>query len=73
MERSRKPGATATSPEQDRQLRQQQEQAFDRLEKLAERNADKSPGEVLAAVTQEVEAARQERHAQRKSPKARRR
>lgn len=63
----------AIRPERDRGLRQQQEQAFDRLEKLAERNADKSPDEVLAEVTQEVETVRQELYAQRKATKARRR
>jgi len=62
VERKGKPFAVVISPEQYQSLKAQQEAAFQRLDQLAERNADKDPNE-------EVEAVRQERYEQPKAAK----
>src|SRR5689334_18070671 len=72
VERKGKPFAVVISPEQYQNLQKQQEAAFQRLQKLAERNADNDPDEVLAEVTKEVEAVRQERYEKQKKTKGRR-
>jgi prevent-host-death family protein len=73
VERKGKPVAVVIPPEEFERLQKQQEQAFKTLDRLAERNADKSPDEVLADVTDEVEAVRQEMYErQNKTNKSRR-
>ena len=69
VERKGRPFAVVISPEQYESLRAQQERAWKTVERIQERNADKSPEEVLADVTAEVEAIRQERYEQRKRAK----
>jgi antitoxin YefM len=57
VERKGKPFAVVISPEDFERL---QEQAWKTVDRVRERNADKDPDEVLADVTAEVEAVRQE-------------
>ena len=49
-----------------------EEWAWAAIEKVQERNADKDPDEVLADVTAEVEAVRQEMYEEQKAAKRRR-
>src|SRR6266516_2269132 len=72
VERKGKPFAVVISPEQYQNIQKQQEAAVQRLQKLAARNADKDPDQVLAEVTKEVEAVRQESYAKQKKTKGRR-
>jgi prevent-host-death family protein len=72
VERKGKPFAVVISPEQYQNLQKQQQAAALRLQELAERNADKDPDQVLAEVTKEVEAVRQERYEKQKKTKGRR-
>ena len=71
VERKGKPFAVVISPEQYQNLQKQQEAATSRLKQLAESNADKDPDQVLAEVTKEVEAVRQERYEKQKKTKGR--
>ncbi len=75
VERNGKPFAVVISPEEYQQIQERQERAWKSVERIQERNADKSPEEVLADVTAEVEAVRQERYEQqqRKTTKKSRR
>ena len=60
VERKGRPFAVVISPEDYEVLRKQRERAWAAIEQVQERNADKDPDEVLADVTAEVEAVRQE-------------
>jgi prevent-host-death family protein len=75
VERNGKPFAVVVSPEEYQQIQERQERAWKSVERLQELNADKDPEEVLADVTAEVEAVRQERYEQqqRKAAKKSRR
>lgn len=72
VEKKGKPVAVVINPEQDEQLERERQAILDRFwqtaERIAERNADKDPDEVLADVTAAVDEVRQEHHerAQRK-------
>ena len=65
MEEQGKTRVASFSPELDRDLRARQERAWETVERVQDRNAAISPEEVLADVTAEVEAVRQERYEQR--------
>lgn len=69
MERKGRPFTVVNNPEQDESLKAQQDRAWKAVERVQERNADKSPEEVLADVTAEVEAVRQERYEQPEAAK----
>ncbi len=67
MEGQRKPVATAIDPATEQPLQEQDErQARKRVwraaERIAGRNRDRNPDEVLAAVTEVVEEVRQDRY-----------
>jgi prevent-host-death family protein len=68
VERNGKPFAVVVSPEEYQTLKAQQERAWQAVDQVKQRNADKSPEEVLADVTAEVEAVRQEMYEQRTKP-----
>ena len=75
VERKGKPFAVVISPEEYQKIQERQERAWKSVERLQELNADNDPEEVLADVTAEVEAVRQERYEQqhRKAAKKSRR
>jgi hypothetical protein len=62
VEKNGKPFAVVISPEQYERLLEAQQRAWAVVEAVQARNADLDPDEVLADVTAEVEAVRQERH-----------
>ena len=73
VERNGKPFAVVISPEQFERLQEAQQRAWAVVEAVQARNADLDPDEVLADVTAEVEAVRQERHDATARARARRR
>lgn len=73
VERKGKPVAVVIPPEQYQKLQEQQERAWEAVDRVRERNADKDPDEVLADVTAEVEAVRQEMYERAKGVSKRRR
>ena len=60
VEKKGKPYAVMISPEQYEQLRQQKERAWATVDRIRERNADKTEEEVMRDVDEAVEAVRQE-------------
>ena len=64
MGRSEELNPGAIDPGHDQGLQARQEQAWQTVERVQDRNARITPEEVLADVTAEVEAVRQERHEQ---------
>lgn len=66
VEKKGKPVAVVISPEEYEQLERERQAKLDRFwqtaERIAERNEDKDPDEVLADVTKVVEEVRQERY-----------
>lgn len=66
IEKNGKPFAVVISPEQYEQLQAEEDADWAILDRLAERNADKDPDEVLRDVTAVVEEVRQERYAKNK-------
>jgi hypothetical protein len=58
------PVAEASNPDEDR-LKADLDRAWAAVERVRARNAEKSPDEILEAVTEEVEAVRQERYERR--------
>jgi prevent-host-death family protein len=70
VERKGKPFAVVISPEEYQKIQERQERAWKSVERLQELNADKDPEEVLADVTAEVEAVRQERYEREQQRKA---
>jgi prevent-host-death family protein len=73
LQRKGKPYAVVISPEDYERLLQQKRQDWSLIEQVQALNDDKEPDEILADVTREVEAVRQESYAQRKQGKPRRR
>lgn len=73
VEKKGKPVAVVISPEQFETIEQGKEQFWATVDQIRQRNADADPDEVLADVTREVEAVRQEMHEERKRAAARRR
>ncbi len=69
MERQGKTIRAAISSEHDRDPNGQLERAWETVERVQRRNAAHSPDEVLADVTAEVEAVRQERYEQAEAAK----
>lgn len=64
VEKKGKPFAVVISPEQYQTLQEVLAGAWARVDQVRARNADKDPDEVVADVTAEVEAVRQELYAQ---------
>ena len=60
-----KPAATVGQGNESEPLAERQARAWDVVTHVQDRNADLSPDDVLAEVTAEVEAARQERYERR--------
>lgn len=73
VEKKGKPVAVVISPEQFEMLGKGSERFWATVDQIRQRNADEDPDEVLADVTQEVEAVRQEMYEERKRAAARRR
>lgn len=73
VERRSKPVASVISPEENQKLHRQKEEAWKTIQAVQERNADKDPDQVLAEVTEEVEAVRQEIYARERQAKQGRR
>ncbi len=73
VERKGRPFAVVISPEDYEVLKKQREQAWTTIEEVQKRNADRDPDEVLADVTAEVEAVRQEMYEESQAAKERRR
>lgn len=73
VERNGKPFAVVISPDQYEVMEAALERAWTAVERMRERNADKSPEAVLEDVTAAVEAVREERHAARTRLPSRRR
>ena len=72
VERKGKPFAVVISPEQYAMVEKELEQAWQTVDRVRERNAEKNPEEVLRDVTEMVETVRQQRHGNRtKTPKSR--
>ncbi len=65
VERKGKPFAVVISPDQYERMRREEEADWAVLDRVAERNADQDPDEVLQDVTAVVEAVRQGRYAKR--------
>ncbi len=64
--------AVVISPEQYEIVEKQLAKAWSTIDRIRERNADKDPDEVLADVTAEVEAVRQEMYEEKRASKRRR-
>jgi prevent-host-death family protein len=63
IEKNGKPVAVLISPQQWEKLRQViRDEAWETIERVAERNADKDPDEIYQFVTEIVEEVRQERY-----------
>ena len=69
IERKGKPFAVMISPELFENLQMEEKADWAILDRLAERNADKDPDEVLRDVTAVVEEVRQERYAKKQKAK----
>lgn len=65
VEKKGKPVAVLISTEQFETLERSREQFWATVDQIRQRNADKDPDEVLADVTREVEAVRQEMYEER--------
>jgi prevent-host-death family protein len=65
VEKKGKPVAVVISPEQYAALHLEQERLWAVVDQIRQRNADQDPDDVLADVTREVEAVRQERYERR--------
>ena len=65
VEKKGKPVAVLISPEQFETLERDREKFWATVDQIRQRNADKDPDEVLADVTREVEAVRQEMYEER--------
>lgn len=72
IEKKGKPFAAVIDLEEYERFRKAQEQAFAVLDRIRERNADKTPEEVEQDVTAEVEAVRRDMYEQRKATESRR-
>jgi prevent-host-death family protein len=64
VEKKGKPYAVLISPEQYEILHREKERAWATVDRIRERNADKTEEEIAADVTAEVEAVRQELYEQ---------
>lgn len=73
VERNGKPVAVVISPEQYERIRREEEEDWALIDRMAERNKDKDPEQVLRDVTAVVEAVRQERYEKEKQAAQRRR
>jgi prevent-host-death family protein len=62
VEKKGKPYAVLISPEQFEAIEQAERRTWQLIEQMRERNADMGPDEILADVTAEVEAVRQEHY-----------
>ena len=73
VERKGKPFAVVISPEQYAMVEKELEQAWQTVDRVRERNAEKNPEEVFKDVTATVEAVRQELYeeARRSRPRGR--
>jgi len=73
VERKGKPFAVLISPDQYAVLEKELERAWQTVDRVRERNAEKDPEEVFKDVTATVEAVRQELHEESRRPRTRRR
>lgn len=63
VEKKGKPYAVLISPEQYDAIEKAEQRTWQLIDQLREQNADQDPDDILADVTAEVEAVRQERYA----------
>jgi prevent-host-death family protein len=73
VERRGKPFAVVISPDQYALVEKELERAWQTVDRVRERNADKNPEEVFKDVTATVEAVRQELYEETRRPRPRRR
>jgi prevent-host-death family protein len=73
VERKGKPFAVVISPDQYAMLEKELERAWQTVDRVRERNAEKNPDEVFQDVTATVEAVRQEIHEEARRARPRRR